>query len=163
MRLQHYIGNNDVLIQNAKGLKILLDNDSETWKNRKEGESLVIVLHGCNLANDEDGTPLAQRISESLIFKDMIIIAPNEELLFKTDGEYIGVYDKNNDMGDWLVYKNGKLVKKIPGDQMPTDDNIQDAQTHNNQNNNRHAWKDMTSILQSWMSQNPNIKWTIIY
>ncbi len=138
MRLEGFMNRNMVSVYDGDGLNRLLSVASETWKNRSKYDQLTIVLHSCNVAEKGDnGTSLAERISASPEFKNHIIIAPNKKFILQDDkGKlvYIGVYGTtgNNpkidkkDMGLWIVYKNGKIIRTIPGDKMPTTQNYFD-------------------------------------
>jgi hypothetical protein len=133
------VGGKKVTIENAKQLEGFLSENSETWKNKKDGDKPVIVLHSCNTGRDQkDGSSsFAQKISESEVFKDVTVIAPNERDYFDANGE-VGTYKakhadangayKTNDNGEvkskarsetpgsWRIFKNGEQTGQYRGD-----------------------------------------------
>jgi RHS repeat-associated protein len=157
--LEGFMGYNKVRVWGGSDLAFVLEQDSKTWKNRAEGEKLTIVIHGCNVANEESGISLAEKISASPEFKNYTIIAPDKKFIIgDVDGkfEYIGVYgDKTingetivnyEDKGNWVVFENGKKVKTIPGDQMPTSDKKKiDTNTNVSNFNYQPSWLPVTT------------------
>jgi RHS repeat-associated protein len=125
-------------IKNAEQLEAFLSEYSETWQNKGEGDKPVIVLHSCNTGKDQkDGSAsLAQQISESDLFKDATIIAPDELLWTDSNGQ-VGAYKaktdsdgefKSNDRGSkirseetgsWRVFQGGKQTGQYRGDWKP--------------------------------------------
>ena len=134
-----------IKIRDAKQLNNFLSKYSETWQNRDEGDNTMIVLHSCNTGRDQkDGSAsFAEKISESEIFKDVTVIAPNERDYFNVDGE-VGTYkakyaDKNGDYkrddngkivgkhksntpGSWRIFKNGNQTGQYRGDWKPKEE-----------------------------------------
>ncbi len=129
-------------IGTAKQLEKFLSKNSETWQNKGDGDKVTIVLHSCNTGrNNKDGTAsFAEKVSESDIFKDATIVAPNERVYFSKNGE-IGAYkakyanehgeykrDENGEIkskaksetpGSWRVFEKGKQTGQYRGDWKP--------------------------------------------
>lgn len=128
-------------IKDAKTLNALLNKYSKVWQNRKEGESLTIVLHACNTGKettDKDGNKMAsfaEKLSQSEEMKDVNIIAPTERDWFNDKGE-VGTYksipkkdEKGNDKkdggkrsnvkGQWATFRNGEKVDSHKGNWKP--------------------------------------------
>ena len=120
----------------------LLSQYDDRFKNRKNGEEIVIVIHGCRSgrltknSKGEFAPSFAQQVS---ILEHCVVIAPDERNYvgskefgpFVTKGE-----DANGDMskealksnpeklatgqrGHWNVYKNGKLISQYDGSWIP--------------------------------------------
>jgi hypothetical protein len=104
-------------ITDDKQFETFLSENFDMWKNRKEGENITIVLHSCETSS------FASKISQSEIFKNTTIIAPNKLLHItysnntfteKTweaykDSEvpyHLGNERPKNE-GRWIEYKNG--------------------------------------------------------
>jgi hypothetical protein len=136
------MGGTTYAIRTAKQLDNFLTKYSKTWQNKEKGEKPVIVLHSCRTGHDKvDGSPsFSQEVSESEIFKNSTIIAPDERVYFDKNGE-IGAYkakyaDKNGDYklneqglpknksrsntpGSWRVFQGGKQTARYRGDWKP--------------------------------------------
>jgi|SRR5690606_17762501 len=129
-------------IRTAKQLETFLAKNSKTWQNKGENDKVTIVLHSCNVGRDnKDGTAsFAEKVSESNIFKDATIVAPNERVSFSESGE-IGAYkakytnehgdykrDENGEIkstersetpGSWRIFEKGKQTGQYRGDWKP--------------------------------------------
>ncbi|MEO8255696.1 MAG: hypothetical protein ABI554_15055, partial [Flavobacterium sp.] len=126
----------------AISFKKVLEAKSAQWRNRKSGTQTVLVLHACKTgqnkvdANGNVVKSFAAKISQSKEFKNVIVIAPDEEIVFRgTKGEAGSGYEigprklekdeKGNDkivgMGHWNVFKNGELIEQHDGDWHPAD------------------------------------------
>lgn len=106
----------------------ILNKDSKVWRNRKNGEKIIIVLHSCK------ASAFAQKLSQSSLFKDVLIVAPTENLTVETNketGEYIrsevtneedaNKLSNNRDevsFGKWAAYKNGTPYNSYPGESL---------------------------------------------
>lgn len=81
------------------------------WRER--GSSIVIILHSC--ATSE----LAKKFSESPKFRDVIFIAPNNNLeTSRTGDEFVKDRRLNSKtvlQGKWCVYRNGVAVRDSNG------------------------------------------------
>jgi len=165
LSLQGFNKLNKAYARSGADLAKVLSYDSPKWKNRKEGEQLTIVIHGCNVAKGKNS--LAKKISASPEFKDHIIIAPNKKSILGNteDGKflYIGVYgmkDVNGeevvdeeDMGSWVVHQNGQIIDKIPGNQMPTKGEQEEEEEDNPENTWEDVWKKYYE-WRRWLLQN---------
>ena len=107
---------------------------SQTWRNRKNGEHVTIVLHGCKTGKGDNS--FAEIVSKAL--KNVTVIAPDNYLYIDEDGE-IGVYyskedlpekenfqrdkkkskERSNKKGSWRVFENGKETQSFKGDWTP--------------------------------------------
>lgn len=132
-------------IKTGKQLDAVLTENSPQWKNRESNEGMTVVLYSCRTGSDQKdengnstGESVAQKISASKEFKDVEIIAPDQRVYFTEDG-VVGTYeaeyankndsykrDENNKVksreksdtpGNWVIFKNGKKVGSIEGDQ----------------------------------------------
>ncbi len=135
-------------ISTGKQLDAVLSRNSDDWKNRESNEGMTVVLYSCRTGSDvknKDGNSIdqsvAQKISTSEEFKDVVIIAPDQRLYITEEGP-VGTYEaKNagpndeykrdsegntkskemsNTPGNWNVFKNGELIKSYQGDWKPT-------------------------------------------
>ena len=131
-----------------------LNTNSETWKNRKEGEQITIVFHSCRTGQENelnDNVSVAQKISEGM-GENVTIIAPDRrdamgstELgprhLTNVDSndKYLG---KSSDSkvteqrGNWIIFENGVKVGKRDGDWVPTNKPDWNYYINKNSNNN---------------------------
>jgi len=137
------IGGKTYRIRTAKDLQKFLEKNSSTWQNKKVDEKITIILHSCRTGRDaKDGSDsFAKKISESKIFENTTIIAPNERVYINEDGE-VGSYkakyadkfgdykfsdelgmpkktDKSDTPGSWLIFEKGDLIDKYRGDWKP--------------------------------------------
>jgi RHS repeat-associated protein len=108
-----------IRIRTAEQLETFLSKNSKTWQNKGDGDQVTIVLHSCNTGRDnKDGTAsFAQKVSESDIFKDATIVAPNERVYFSENGE-IGAYKAKyaNEHGEYKRDENGRVKSKARSD-----------------------------------------------
>ena len=106
-------------IRTAKQLETFLSKNCKTWQNKGDGDQVTIVLHSCNTGRDnKDGTAsFAEKVSESDIFKDATIVAPNERVYFSESGE-IGAYQAKyaNEHGEYKRDENGEVKSKAKSD-----------------------------------------------
>lgn len=135
-------GTSVVRYPDAVSFKKMLDEKSDQWRGKKTGEQTVIVLHACESGKsvvDEFGNevkPIAMKISEAKEFKDVIVIAPDEEIVFTSEkdkpetAKEVGPrkLQKQPDgsfkiigMGNWHIFKNGNQIDIKPGDWNPAD------------------------------------------
>ncbi len=118
-------------IKDSKQLNNLLSKYSDIWKNKKEGDDIVIILHSCRTGEGENS--FAQTISKEL---GVTVVAPNQRDYFSNEGE-IGTYkakyvnenneykhdengqikskERSNTMGTWRVFLNGKETNSYKG------------------------------------------------
>jgi RHS repeat-associated protein len=116
-------------IESSKDLIKLLEQESDLWNNRKEGELIYIVLHSCNTGrgpgDEKEGKGIYSFADNfSYDVKDAVIVAPDEKILM-TETREIGplksLNDKNIDIsnlllpGDWNYFYNGELLYSLPG------------------------------------------------
>jgi len=119
---------NTIPVRTAEQFISFLSEHSETWKNRKEGEHVTIILLACNTGQDityDDSyteTSFAQRMSEDPAFKNVTIIAANSTVMYTESGEqYVsntGSYNKGayqESIGKWMAFREGKKIGEIPG------------------------------------------------
>jgi RHS repeat-associated protein len=114
-----------VLVENAQDMKKLLDSKSKNWQKRNNNAEITIVLHSCSTGKEvsEDNPSIARQISDSKDFKDVTIIAPNNDVPFNKDGYEIGPLKENKEEGKWITYKNGKQIDVSDGSKIPGVDN----------------------------------------
>ena len=96
---------------------------SKLWKEHVRSAKVVsIVLHSCYSAQ------LAAILSESPLFKDVIIIGAETAVDVFTNKDEGSIYDKPKDVyvssklannGRWNYYKNGKLIERKDGNYKP--------------------------------------------
>ena len=96
---------------------------SKLWKEHIRSAKVVsIVLHSCYSAQ------LAAILSESPLFKDVIIIGAETAVDVFTNKDEGSIYDKPKDVyvssklannGRWNYYKNGKLIERKDGNYKP--------------------------------------------
>ena len=111
-----------------------LDKHSDTWKDRKEGETITIILHSCNTGKGEES--IAEKLSN---IKGVRIIAPdnpdyisengelgtyipkyqNEDGTYKQDKNGIPMKQKSDKEGNWRVFERGKEVNAYRGSWNP--------------------------------------------
>ena len=94
------------IVRNASDLNNLLNKYDQDWTTSSSEQS-ILILHSC--ATSE----LAQEISGSQEFQDVIIIAPTENVHTSSDGDerIATTIDENTGEeieGQWEVYQNGK-------------------------------------------------------
>jgi RHS repeat-associated protein len=136
----HMKGNDAAnIITTPEQMVAFLDEHSEVWRNRTEGEIITLVLMSCNTAIDlDDGnTPFAQQLAESELFENVVIIAADEQLwggrnykgvyptLIGSDGEPILTTEGQrtqadyNNPGNWRIFFNGQERAQISGTWLP--------------------------------------------
>lgn len=132
-------------IKTGKQLDAVLNKTSPQWKNRKSNEGMTVVLYSCRTGSDQKDDQgnstkesVAQQISASKEFTDVEIIAPDQRVYVSEDGvvgTYEAEYAEKNDAykrdadgnvksrersdraGNWNIFKNGKKVGSIEGDE----------------------------------------------
>ncbi len=110
-------------ITDAKSFNIMLNQNSKVWKTHSDNKQVVIVLHSCKTAD------FARKLSESELFKDVLIIAPNKNIQVRyeknklkriltgvSDYEGKNVRTLKKSTGYWMGYKNGEFYNKYSGD-----------------------------------------------
>ena len=110
-------------ITDAKSFNIMLNQNSKVWKTHSDNKQVVIVLHSCKTAD------FARKLSESKLFKDVLIIAPNKNVQVRyeknklkriltgvSDYEGKNVRTLKKSTGYWMGYKNGEFYNKYSGD-----------------------------------------------
>ncbi|MFB5622930.1 MAG: RHS repeat domain-containing protein, partial [Nitrosarchaeum sp.] len=123
-------GNTETPIYNEDQLNGYLSNVSQVWQEKEENSFSIIVFHCCETGKGEDN--FAQKISESEKFKNVLIVAPNENVAVSDQNEVeIGVFtshkenvngemkDVKGDKGAWIFYLNGNKVNSMEGDSKP--------------------------------------------
>ena len=107
----HNLSHDKNQIKNAEQLASYLYKYDKEWRER--GSSIVIILHSC--ATSE----LAKKFSESPKFRDVIFIAPNNNLeTSRTGDEFVKDRRLNSKtvlQGKWCVYRNGVAVRDSNG------------------------------------------------
>jgi len=82
-KISPVVNGHKVNITNGKEMEKFLSENSDTWKNRKEGEVTTIVLHSCRTGQSVNGKKsVAEKIANEM--ENVKIIAPDER-------DYIGV------------------------------------------------------------------------
>ena len=125
-----------VKIQDAETFNKILSEQSEKWKNRKEGDILTVILHSCNTGRGNSS--IAQKLS--IAFKNVKFIAPTERDYFSrwgekgtykaqyadTDGSYktdengkVISKERSDELGSWRVFLDGKEIGKYKGNWTP--------------------------------------------
>ena len=110
-------------ITDAKSFNRMLNQNSKVWKTHSDNKQVVIVLHSCKTAD------FARKLSESELFKDVLIIAPNKNVQVRyeknklkriltgvSDYEGKNVRTLKKSTGYWMGYKNGEFYNKYSGD-----------------------------------------------
>ena len=110
-------------ITDAKSFNIMLNQNSKVWKTHSDNKQVVIVLHSCKTSD------FARKLSESELFKDVLIIAPNKNVQVRyeknklkriltgvSDYEGKNVRTLKKSTGYWIGYKNGEFYNKYSGD-----------------------------------------------
>ena len=107
----HNLSHDKNQIKNAEQLASYLYKYDKEWRER--GSSIVIILHSC--ATSE----LAKKFSESPKFRDVVFIAPNNNLeTSRTGDEFVKARRLNSKtvlQGKWCVYRNGDAVRDSNG------------------------------------------------
>ena len=98
-----------VLINTAEQFNQYLLNCSVIWKERGDDGAAIIVLHACATGQGDD--PIAQLFSSSLYFKNVLIVAPSDNIRIMSD--------KTEDVPAWNMYLNGKKVNSFDGKSRP--------------------------------------------
>lgn len=121
-------GENQIADTPDKVYKLLMER-SPQWRNAmKSGKKVTLILYACNTASYEfidrngkfyKGKPIAQSMSESKLFKNVTIIAPDGYTTFadfsdnRSDVQFLGVGNHKKD-GGFLKFLNGILISKQP-------------------------------------------------
>lgn len=104
-----------VRITEASELVKFISKNYTDFKDITIDSEVVIVLHSCNTGNGEDS--FAKKVSEEM--KNAIIIAPTGKVIVNGLFGEVGVFDKDGKQKDWIVYKGGKEMKKLPSYTQP--------------------------------------------
>ena len=109
---------NTAYINTPEDFYLYLMNNSSLWQERKDGDPAIIVLHACSSGKGENS--IAQQISESSLFQNVIIVAPSTDDVI-VNGIEQGPSNPNNteDIGDWKMFLNGKMVNSFTGTSTP--------------------------------------------
>jgi hypothetical protein len=102
-------------IRTVGEFKSFLKANSKKWNERKNNESITIVLHSCNTGKGKNS--FAQKMSKQM--KNVTIIAPNEELGITTNYNEIVRDKESGKIGMWMTFKNGKVVDSENGSTHP--------------------------------------------
>ena len=124
---------NGKMIDNAKSFDQILKSHSTVWKQHKQGDFAIIVLHSCTTAD------FANELSKDKLFDNVLIIAPNKniQIHYKQGNRigysqryhqtyYRGYYGyttvsninpltKRQELGKWIGYKNGRVYNNYSG------------------------------------------------
>ena len=105
-----------------------LEASSRVWKNRKQGNALIIVLHSCHTGDNTKQDPcFAQQLSELPEMRNVTIIAPVGydtvvqmgdkwvEIGSEEPGVYQGKSNGKIDKPGWTQWKEGKLTQTYEG------------------------------------------------
>jgi hypothetical protein len=121
----------DGIIQTSEQFEEFLTARSENWRNKTDNSPMIIVLHSCETGKGESS--FAQNISASEIFKNTLIVAPDETIVVETPwvkGSYqmnatveTEVVTEDGKKGDWRFFMNGEQVNAMQGDSKPLFDN----------------------------------------
>ena len=105
-------------ITSAEGLNAFLMNQSEIWQNRETAEPAIVVLHSCSTG--EGYNSIAEQMSSSEFFNNVIIVAPSRDIVVLNGIEY-GPANKNNleNIGEWKMFLNGNIVNSFSGKSTP--------------------------------------------
>ena len=126
--IQYYDGTN---IEDFNTLNVTLLGASSLWQEHQENDFAVVVLHACKTGKGKDS--FAKRMSADPNFKNVLIIAPNNDIAITKSGKELGVSstktenDKlyNDKLGEWVFFMNGKQVNSMRGDTPPIFRDIQ--------------------------------------
>lgn len=109
-------------INDAKSFDKMLRQKSTIWKKHSPNAPAVIVLHSCATSD------FARRLSESDIFKNVLIVAPQQKLIVRgcikdkkivtgvSSYEGRNVHQMLQTIGYWRGYKNGSSYNRYSGD-----------------------------------------------
>ena len=125
---------NGKMIDNTKSFDQILKSHSTVWKQHKQGDFAIIVLHSCTTAD------FANELSKDKLFDNVLIIAPNKniQIHYKQGNRigysqryhqtyYRGYYGyttvsifnpltKRQELGIWIGYKNGRVYNNYSGE-----------------------------------------------
>ena len=105
-------------ITSPEQLNLFLLSNSEIWQEKETPENggyAIIVFHSCATGQGEN--PIAQQISSSPEFENVLIVAPSDNIRIMSDiTENVPV---------WNMYLNGKLVNSFDGKSRPVFSNPQ--------------------------------------
>ncbi len=122
------VGNYDA-VTTGKDLDKILQQKEEKWRNRAQGQTVIVVLYGCSSGNMETKDrktgdiikPVAQNISGSKEFSSAIIIAPANTVYYNGDG-CMGTFKNEDESGNptdpsvWNVFYNGEFIGSVEND-----------------------------------------------
>jgi RHS repeat-associated protein len=127
-----YIGQMLINITSAKQFEQFLSEYSDTWKDRRNGEKITIVLHCCNTGNEADGRSSIARLISKL--KNTEVIAPAAYDLIGSGDDEMGSYNcivkmvngnlevvKVLSKSVWNIFSNGEETDSKRGDWMPSE------------------------------------------
>lgn len=112
------------MVTSPEGMNAFLMDQSEIWQTRETSDPSILVLHSC-LTGEGEGS-IAEKISKGENFENVIIVAPSRDVVVKDGLEY-GPADKDNleNIGEWKMFLNGKVVNAFSGKSQPIFDNPQ--------------------------------------
>jgi RHS repeat-associated protein len=111
-------------ISDPKHLANYLMNVSELWQSRGERQATILVLHSCSTGSGDNS--IAEQISSSPLFENVLIVAPSKNIQVIEGKEY-GPADHDNlkNIGEWKMFLNGELVNSFIGTSIPIFSNPQ--------------------------------------
>ena len=105
-------------ITRPEQLNLFLLSNSEIWQEKETPENggyAIIVFHSCATGQGEN--PIAQQISSSPEFENVLIVAPSNNIRIMSD--------ITENVPAWNMYLNGKLVNSFDGKSRPVFSNPQ--------------------------------------
>ena len=99
-------------ITRPEQLNLFLLSNSEIWQEKETPENdgyAIIVFHSCATGQGEN--PIAQQISSSPEFENVLIVAPSDNIRIMSD--------ITENVPAWNMYLNGKLVNSFDGKSRP--------------------------------------------
>ena len=105
-------------ITRPEQLNLFLLSNSEIWQEKETPENggyAIIVFHSCATGQGEN--PIAQQISSSPEFENVLIVAPSDNIRIMSD--------ITENVPAWNMYLNGKLVNSFDGKSRPVFSNPQ--------------------------------------
>ena len=106
-------------ISTPEGFNQFLLANSDIWLNNEDNKNIIIVLHSCKTGKGESS--FAEKLSNSELFKDVLIVAPNNNV--SIDDATLQEIGVDGERGAWRFFRNGKQVDAIKGDSKPIFDN----------------------------------------
>ncbi len=104
-----------VRITEASELVEFISKNYTDFKGITIDSEVVIVLHSCNTGTGEDS--FAKKVSEEM--KNATIVAPTGKVIVNELFGEVGVFDKDKERKEWVVYKGGKEITRLPSYTQP--------------------------------------------